>query len=172
MTALNKTSVRQELDRVKANFEALRTAGKVTPESLAVMNSLFMIVEFILAVFLEKTPRKDNRNSRLPSSQTGLDESALVSGSQGKGKRLDKRSAFNSRTVETVHVSNVSTCEVCGEPLTDVPCLQHERCTKIDIVLEKVVEHVEAEVKSRPRCHATVKGPFPDDLAAPRDRCG
>ncbi|WP_349431001.1 IS66 family transposase (plasmid) [Methylomarinum sp. Ch1-1] len=167
MANLDKTSVRQELDRVKADFEALRTAGKVTPESLAVMNSLFMIVELILAIFLERTTRKDNRNSSLPSSQTGPDDSALVSGSQGKGKRLDKRNAVNSRTVETVSVSTVSTCEVCGESLTDVPCRHHERRTKIDIVFEKVVEHVDAEVKTCPVCQTMVKGRFPDDLAGP-----
>ena len=128
------------------------------------MNSLFMIVELILAIFLERTTRMDNRNSSLPSSQTGPDESALLSGSRGKGKRLDKWNAINSRTVETV---SVSTCEVCGEPLTEVPCRHHERRTKIDIVFEKVVEHVDTEVKVCPVCQTTAKGRFPDALAGP-----
>ena len=36
--------------------------------------------------------------------------------------------------------------------------------TKIDIVFEKVVEHIDAEIKQCPNCEATVKGRFPDDM--------
>ena len=43
----------------------------------------------------------------------------------------------------------------------------HERRTKIDIVFEKVVEHVDAEVKQCPVCDATVKGRFPADMHGP-----
>jgi len=49
----------------------------------------------------------------------------------------------------------------------DVPCTHHERRTKIDIVFEKVVEHVDAEVKQCPTCHSTVKGKFPVDMHGP-----
>jgi len=52
-------------------------------------------------------------------------------------------------------------------PLTDVPCTHHERRTKIDILFEKVIEHVDAEVKQCPNCQATVKGRFPPDLHGP-----
>jgi len=168
MATLDKTTVRNEIARLKEDFEQLRADGKVTTESQAVMNSLFMIVELILAVFLERTTRKNNKNSSIPSSQTDKDESALnPQGSQSKGKKLDKCNAQNSRIVETVKLSKVSTCNVCGEPLIDVPCLHHERRTKIDIVFEKVVEHVDVEVKQCPQCKTTVKGRFPDDLSGP-----
>ena len=43
----------------------------------------------------------------------------------------------------------------------------HERRTKIDIVFEKVVEHVDAEVKQCPNCDSTVKGQFPSDMHGP-----
>ena len=107
-----------------------------------------MVVELILAIFLERTTKKDTTNSSKPSSQTEKDESALGhSGSNGKGKQHNQATAQNRRTVENVTLSTVQTCDVCGEDLTGVPCTHHERRTKIDIVFEKVVEHVDAEIK-------------------------
>ncbi len=53
---------------------------------------------------------------------------------------------------------------MCGAPLEDTPCQCHERRTKIDIVFEKVVAHVDAEVKQCPNCNATAKGELPEDM--------
>jgi len=168
MANLDKASVRTEVSRLKADFEKLCAEGKITFESQAMMNSLFMVVELILAIFLERTTKKDATNSSKPSSQTEKDESALGhSGSNGKGKPENKAAALNSRTVETVTLSKVETCDVCGEDLTGVPCTHAERRTKIDIVFEKVVEHVDAEIKQCPTCDTTVKGLFPADLHGP-----
>jgi hypothetical protein len=122
MANLDKTSVRTEVSRLKADFEKLCADGKIAGESQAVMNSLFMVVELILAIFLERTTKKDATNSSKPSSQTGKDESALGhSGSHGKGKLENKRASQNRRTVETVALSQVETCDGCGEDLTGVP---------------------------------------------------
>jgi transposase len=147
MASLDKSSVRNEISRLKADFEKLCAEGKITSESQTIMNSLFMLVELILAIFLERTTKKDTTNSSKPSSQTDKDESALGhTGSNGKGKPENKATAHNSRKVETVTLSKVQTCAICGEDLTGVPCTHQERRTKIDIVFEKVVEHVDAEV--------------------------
>lgn len=168
MANLDKASVRTEVSRLKADFEKLCADGKITSESQAVMNSLFMVVELILAIFLERTTQKDTTNSSKPSSQTGKDESALGHpGSHGKGKPENKCASQNRRTVENVTLSQVETCDGCGEDLTGVPCTQVERRSKIDIVFEKVVEHVDAEIKQCPTCEATVKGRFPTDLQGP-----
>ena len=77
MASLDKTSVRAEVSRLKTDFEQLCAEGKITSESKALMMSMFMIVELILSIFLEKTTKKDNKNSSIPSSQTGKDESSL-----------------------------------------------------------------------------------------------
>lgn len=168
MANLDKASVRTEVSRLKADFEKLCAEGKITCESQAIMTSLFLVVELILAIFLERTTKKDTTNSSIPSSQTGKDESALGrAGSNGKGKADNKAAAQNRRTVETVTLSKALTCDVCGEDLTGVPCSHVERRTKIDIVFEKVVEHVDAEIKQCPTCEATVKGRFPADLHGP-----
>lgn len=168
MANLDKASVRSEVSRLKADFEKLCAEDKITGESQAIMTSLFMVVELILAIFLERTTKKDATNSSKPSSQTEKDESALShAGSNGKGKPETKAAAQNSRTVESVTLSKVATCDVCGEDLSGVPCAYVERRTKIDIVFEKVIEHVDAEIKHCPTCAATVKGRFPADLHGP-----
>jgi hypothetical protein len=168
MASLDKTSVRAEVSRLKTDFENLCAEGKITSESKALMLSMFMIVELILSIFLEKTTKKDNKNSSIPSSQTEKDESSLGhQGNNGKGKNENDTRAKNTRVRENVSISTVSFCDICAEDLTDVPCAHHERRTKIDIVFEKVVEHVDAEVKQCPACKATVKGKFPSDMHGP-----
>ena len=132
------------------------------------MSSLFTLLELIFAIFLEKSTRKTNKNSSKPSSQTDKDESALHhSGSKAKGKVEKKQAAYNTRSIETITVAAVNTCDVCGEDSTDTACHSHERRSKIDIVFEKVVDHVDAEIKHCPACSSSVKGVFPTDLHGP-----
>jgi transposase len=168
MANLGKASVREEVSRLKADFEALSADGKASPEIKVLLNSLFMIVELILSIFMERQTKKNNKNSGIPSSQTGKDETSLPqTGSKGKGKKIRNGVASNHRSKETVTIATVTTCDICGESLDESPCIHHERRTKIDIVFEKVVEHVDAEVKQCPSCDATVKGQFPSDMHGP-----
>ena len=168
MASLDKSTVRNEVSRLKDDFEQLCADGKITSESKVLMNSMFMIIELILSIFLERSTKKDNKNSSKPSSQTEKDESALGhQGSKGKGKHENSGTTKNTRTRETVTLSSVNSCDVCGESLIDSPCTHIERRTKIDIVFEKVVEHVDAEIKQCPVCDSTVKGTFPADMHGP-----
>ncbi len=168
MANLDKTSVRDEVSRLKADFEILSAAGKVAPELKMLMNSMLMMMELILSIFLERRTKKNSKNSNIPPSQTGDDNSFLPKmGGKGKGKKTGNDIANNQRTKETVTIATVSNCDVCGEPLDETPCLHHERRTKIDIVFEKVVEHVDAEIKQCPSCDAMVKGKFPSDMYGP-----
>ncbi len=75
--------------------------------------------------------------------------------------------AANTRTLEQVTVVTVPACEVCGQDLRQIACRHHERRTRIDIVFEKVVEHVDAEVKQCPGCDSIVKGVFPGAFHGP-----
>lgn len=168
MASVDKTSVRNEVSRLKADFEKLCTEDKVTSEIKVLMSSMFMIIELILSIFLEKQTKKDNKNSSKPSSQTEKDETSIThEGSNGKGKKENNDLADNTRTREKVTLSQALICEICGESLNDTPCLHHERRTKIDIVFEKVIEHIDAEVKQCPTCDSTVKGKFPSDMPGP-----
>lgn len=164
MATVDKTSVREEIDRLKREFEQLCADGKVSSEIRVVMNSLLVVVELILSVFLEKTTRKNSRNSSLPSSQTEKDETTPANPLRnGKGRKVAGEIS-NTRTIEMVTEAKVETCDVCGVELDKIPCKGHERRTKIDFVFEKVIEHVDAEIKQCPNCQATVKGSFPEDM--------
>ena len=168
MASLDKKSLRGEIDQLKAQFEKLCATGKVSDEIKVIMSSLLMIVELMLSIFLERQTKKNNKNSSIPSSQTDKDNSSLPnSGSKGKGRNENSTVANNSRTKSSVTTVTVDFCDVCGEPLGDLPCASHERRTKIDIVFEKVIEHVDAEIKQCPVCDSTVKGKFPADMHGP-----
>ncbi len=73
----------------------------------------------------------------------------------------------NTRLNERVVRLDVHSCDVCGDDLNAVNSTEYERRTKIDIVFEKVVEHVDAQIKQCPTCDATVKARFPSDLDGP-----
>ena len=168
MANLDKASVRDEVGRLKADFKQLCVDGKVSEEIKVLMGSLFMIVELILSLFLERQTRKNSKNSSIPPSQTDKDDSSLSPpGKKGKGSRNLDGFVDNRRVKETVTVAAALFCDVCGESLENSPCKRHERRTKIDIVFEKVVEHVDAQVKQCPSCKAAVKGVFPADMHGP-----
>ena len=95
MASLDKSSVRNEVSRLKADFEKLCAEGKITCESQAIMTSLFLVVELILAIFLERATPKGVANSSKPPSQTDKDD-----GSHGKGKPENQASSLNRRTVD------------------------------------------------------------------------
>jgi transposase len=167
MGRVNKTSLREEFDYLKSEFARLSSSNKISPESMVLFKAMFVLFEVMVAVFLEKQTKKDSKNSSIPSSQTEKDESSTHSGSQGKGKTENGERFSNSRTKESIKVSKVRFCDTCGEDLKDTPCDEHERRTKIDIVFEKVILHVDAEVKTCPTCKASNKGRFPSDMPGP-----
>lgn len=169
MSSVNTTSVRDELERLRGEFDRVSNSGGVTPETKIIFQSLFMLVQLLVSVFMEKSLRKNSKNSHKPSSQTDKDESAKAAPSnQSRGKPEDLERSANSRTV-VVHgeIAKVAACARCGSDLKNTPCIDHERRTKIDIVFEKVVTHVDAEIKNCPNCKAQTKGQFPADLHGP-----
>ena len=168
MASVNKASLREEFDALKGEFEQLCANGKMAQESRALFQAMLMLFELLMAVFMEKSTAKNSRNSGLPPSQTAKDDdTAPQSGANTKGKAYEKTQSRNTRTVETVELSPVNSCANCGEDLRNALCQGHERRTRIDIVFEKVVSHVDAEIKQCPQCQAQTKGAFPQDLSGP-----
>jgi len=168
MASVNKQSLREELDALKGRFEQQCAAGRMTGENRALFQALLMLLELLMAVFMEKHTAKTSTNSSRPSSQTAKDDTALSrAGTHGKGKALDPTRSANTRTVETVQISEISVCEHCAEDLRKVRCRGHERRTRIDIVFEKVVNHVDAEIKRCPRCREQTRAPFPAAFCGP-----
>lgn len=165
MAMINHQSVREEIQRVNAEFDKLTADKKINNESRILFKSMLMLINLLIAIFLEKKTKKNNKNSSKPSSQTEKDESSNIEkGSKGKGKLESDATANNTRTVETITLTKVERCDVCGQDLRKTTCEHTERRTKIDIVFEKVVEHIDVEVKICPTCDTTVKGKFPTDM--------
>lgn len=168
MSSVNKQSVREEADRIKLEFDRLASSNKINSECRVLLQSMLMLLNLLIAIFLEKTTTKNNKNSSKPSSQTEKDESALgKTETHGKGKQEFNATAGNTRTIENITIEKVTQCDVCGRDLNKEPCHDHERRTKIDIVFEKVVEHVDAQIKHCPGCDSTVKGQFPLNMPGP-----
>lgn len=165
MSSIDKQSVRQQFAEIQANYRKQLAAGKVPSETVALFDTLILLFNVVLSIFLEKKTKKNAKNSSLPPSQTEKD--ATVSSkshtknasSKPAGKRLG-----NTRTVESTVCAQVMHCTCCRENLSSVPCTTVERRTRIDIIFEKKVEHVEAEVKTCPACHTIVKAAFPKDM--------
>ncbi len=89
MANLDKSTGRNEVSHLKADFEQLCAEGKINHEIKILMNSMFMIIELMISIFLERIAQKNNKNSSIPSSQTDKEKSALPlhPGSKGKGKQ-------------------------------------------------------------------------------------
>ncbi len=166
MASIKETSVRNEIESLKTQFNDLCSKNKVPPETLVLMKSMFTIIEFIVSIFMEKITKKTSKNSSKPSSQTEKDETAK-NNTNGKGCKDNSGTCSNTRTVESVTIAPVDFCEVCGEELKNHICKKHERRTKIDIVFEKVVAHVDAEIKKCPNCKTINKGIFSEDMSGP-----
>ena len=167
MARLDKASLREEFDTLKGQFEQLCAEGKMGADSRALFQALLMLFELLMAVFMEKRTTKNSRNSGLPPSQTDKDDSAPQAGAKAKGRGQEHTRCENTRTVETLEVIPVTACEACGEDLSRLPTDRYERRTRIDIVFEKVVSHVDAEIKQCPHCGTQSKGTFPREMAGP-----
>jgi hypothetical protein len=168
VASVNKQSLREEFDALKGRFKQQCAEGRMTADNRDLFQALLMLLELLMAVFLEKQTPKTSTNSGRPSSQTPKDETAISRpGHHSKGKQLEQARSANTRTVETVQVTEVSFCEHCGEDLRQARCRGHERRTQIDIVFEKVVTHIDAEIKRCPKCHEPTRAPFPDAFSGP-----
>ena len=68
MATVNKQSLREEFDALKARFESLCAEGKMSADSRALVDALLMLFEVLIAVFMEKHTPKSGINSSLPAS--------------------------------------------------------------------------------------------------------
>lgn len=168
MASVNAASLREEVEDAKARIAALRKDGKVTAEVDAVIGVLFTLLSILITVLLERTTRKTSRNSGLPPSQTGKDETARRGGkTSGKGAKPNLKTGNNLRRTVVEETVRVEACDACGADLAGVDPVDRERRVLHDIVFEVVERRVDAEVKQCPDCHARTKGRFPDDMPGP-----
>ena len=58
MASIDKNTVRNEVNRIKSDFDALCNDGKISNDIKLMMSSLLMVVDLILSIFLEKQTKK------------------------------------------------------------------------------------------------------------------
>ena len=116
---------------------------------------------------MEKTTKKNSRNSSIPSSQSDKDETSTNTTTNGKGRDQNNDVFSQVKTCTDIKKAVVNFCTHCGEDLYGVACCGRERRTKIDIFFEKKVTHVDAEIKNCPTCDGQTKGWFPSDMRGP-----
>ena len=109
MARINQASLRAQLDECRAQFEAIKQKGEASADTLALINALFMLVDIVVAVFLERTTPKTSRNSSVPSSRDGTDDAQThtqdKSGSRSRGPKARHAHSDTLRTVTTTHTS-------------------------------------------------------------------
>ena len=167
MASMDKSSVRTEFDKIKQQFKDLSKSGKLSSEAVLLFTSLFALFEIVLAIFMEKSTRKTKNNSGIPPSQTEEDNTTDDPSNQDRQKNKRKPSKGNlSNKQEKVYQRTipVSSCQCCGEDLSDQDAEGHERRTLIDIVYEKRTTHTDAEIKTCRGCKTVNKGRFPSNL--------
>ena len=168
MPSLDKESVTEQVDSITKAFHKLNADGKLPPEATVLMQSMLTIIQLIMSIFMEKYTKKTSKNSGLPPSQTEKDNTDNTSTPGSNKKRQALNGSLSSkRERTTIDLAEVTVCECCGENLTQVAPTDTERRTRIDIIFEKVTQHVDADIKHCPTCDTLNKGRFPEDMPGP-----
>ena len=153
MATVNKSSLRAEFDALKARFESLCAAGKMSAESRALFDALLMLFELLMAVFMEKHTPKSSANSSLPASQSPNDDTARTRpGAKGKGPHPTV-SAAPTPAPAPANTSRCSASMRAGAVAKTSPTPPAQAASgapSIDIVFEKVVRHADAQIKQLP----------------------
>jgi len=167
--SIDKTSIRQQFDSIKDDFNQLSSSGKISDEVSLLFKNLFILFEIMIAIFMEKKTKKNKNNSGIPSSQSDPDETSSDTSDRNlKKRRKAKKNGFDNRTeTVTVEVIEPEHCKQCETDLTDTPESSRERRTLIDIVFEKKTSHVEVIEKVCPKCDTVNKPGFPKHMAGP-----
>lgn len=169
MATVNTASLRTKLDGCRAQFDAIKRTGEAGADTLALINALFLLLDILMVVFMEKTTRKTSANSSLPPSQTHRDETARRGRTDsGTGARASLQTGGSMRRTTVEETVTVETCDACGADLAGVDPLGRERRILYDIVFEVVERRVDAEVRQCPNCRTRTKGRFPDTMPGPR----
>ena len=78
MASIDKQSIRAEFDKIKVSFDEQVKSGKVSNEVATLFNTLMMLFNIILSIFMEKNTKKTSSNSSIPPSQTTPDNSSTT----------------------------------------------------------------------------------------------
>lgn len=104
---MSKESIRKQIEKAKERTAKVLKDGKTSPETKALIESLLIILEIVVAVLLEKKVRKNSSNSGLPpSSDFGGKNDRNKPGDSDRKKRGEQLD--NTREVKTVKIATVN----------------------------------------------------------------
>jgi transposase len=156
---VNKDSIRNKVAEAKQKATAAMVSGNTPPETKAAIEALFLVIDILVAVFLEKKVRKNSGNSGLPPSQNNGSNGNRNNGS-GERAKLDG-GASNVTQTQTTETKTPKKCKRCGQGLGKVMVSGTEERQEIDLIYEIVTRTVVAQIKECPHCGQVNKGEFP-----------
>ncbi len=63
LSSINRQSVRQEAERIKAECDRLFANKKINDEARFLIKSMLMLINLLVSIFLEKSVNKNSKNS-------------------------------------------------------------------------------------------------------------
>ena len=91
-----------------------------------------VMMDAVMALLLEKTTKKNSKNSSIPPSQTGKDETKIQPPRKKSdtSKENESKAGSNVETVTIEEVSSVENCGNCGSDLSDIdPSAREDACS-------------------------------------------
>ena len=159
---VQKESLRKKIDEARTRTKLALESGKASPEIKVAVESMLLVLDIVVAIFLEKKPRKNSSNSGLPPSQNN---GSNGNRNKGNGDRAGLGQAVsNVQHTETSETTTPETCSKCDEDLRGVKVTGTDERQKIDILYEVVTHTVIAEIKACPNCGKSNKGSFPEGM--------
>ena len=169
MATVNKASLRTEFDALKARFESLCAAGKMPPESRALVRRPADAVRAADGGVHGKAHPEEPRQLRpAPLSEPQRRHRAHPSRRQGQGTLVQRgalRQHPHPRARQGARRRFLRALR--RRPHRHRLHRSRERRTLVDIVFEKVVRHADAEIKHCPRCHTETRARFPAEMPGP-----
>jgi transposase len=160
---MSKESIREKIKDTKERLRLSLTSNNVNPELKGAIEALLLLVDIMIAIFLEKKIRKNSSNSGLPPSRNNGPNGNRNKGSGDRSKIGDQIS--NTKNTETEEKTTPNKCTSCLENLKSTSVTGTEERKKIDIVYEIITHTVVAEIKKCPECGKLNKGNFPHGMA-------
>ena len=164
---MNKFSVRKQIEKLREDFNAHIEEGSIPPKVRKTINSLFILLDLIVAAFLEKKTRKNSSNSGLPPSQDfGSNGNRNKKDGQNKDQKKPAR-CNNIRDVQSSETISPKECASCGANLKHAKVVDTESRKQFDIVYEIQEHTVTSEVKKCPDCGQENIAEFPKGMDGP-----
>lgn len=156
-----KESIRKQIDEAKKAIEAGLAKNK-NPELAEAIRSLLIVIEVMVALFLEKKTRKNSSNSGLPPSRNNGPNGNRNNNQGDRSKNGNQLK--NTRKVTTSETVSPDNCSKCGVDLSNTEVKETENRKKIDIIYEITEHTVTSESKECPGCGHLNKGKFPQGM--------